>query len=371
MRMERTNTSPVAQWWRTMDRVTLLTVAIIAAIGLVLVMAASPAVASHLGRQPFHFVKAQVVFLTAGAAIIVCFSTMPVVVIRRIAVLGFVASVILLVAVLVFGAERNGAKRWLSIAGFALQPSEFARPLFAVVTAWVLARRNMVEGYPGFRIALALYALMVALLVLQPNFSMVIAVSLVWGAQMFLAGLPLVWAFGILGVGVAGSVAAYMIFPHVAHRINTFLDPASGDNYQVAKAREAIIHGGFTGVGPGQGVVKQHVPDAHTDFIFAVAGEELGTLVCMGMAALFACVVLRGFYRVSRESNLFIVYAASGLLIQFGMQALVNMGVALSLLPNTGMTLPFVSYGGSSTLAISMAMGMILAFTRKRYGEAG
>lgn len=358
----------LSHWWWTIDRYILASIAVIAALGVMLIMAASPNIAERMNYSSFHFVSRQLFFLALASIIIFTFSVMPIVFLRRIAAIGFAVSVIMLVAVLFVGDEVKGATRWLNLGGFKLQPSEFTKPFFIVTTAWILARRNMEEGFPGFKIAIAMYSLVVGLIILEPNFGMTVIISLVFAAQMFLAGLPMVWVFAAVVTGIAGVLSAYMFFPHVAQRINTFLDPSSGDNYQVDKSLQAFVNGGFFGRGPGEGVIKGNVPDAHTDFIFAVAGEELGLIVCILMVLIFAFVVIRGFYRVAKESNLFLIYAASGLLIQFGLQAIVNMGVTLSLLPNTGITLPFVSYGGSSTIAISISMGMILAFTRRRYG---
>ncbi len=369
MKPTRANNSLFYQWWWTVDRYTLLAVATITAIGVVLVMAASPMVAGKIGLQSFHFVNRHVVFLILGAGCIFVFSMMPLVWIRRIAVISLVGCLALMVLVLLMDGSAKGAKRWIMLAGFSLQPSEFLKPFFAVVTAWFLARRNMEDDFPGYRLALGSYLLVVLLLILQPDFGMTVAVSVMWGAQMFLSGLPVLWIMAISVLGIGGAVGAYFLLPHVAHRINTFLNPATGDNYQTEKSLEAFINGGLLGRGPGEGVVKSSIPDAHTDFIFAVAGEEFGQIVCLIIIMLFAFVVVKGFMNVFRENDLFVFYATAGLLTMFGFQAMVNMGVALNLLPNTGMTLPFVSYGGSSTIATSITMGMILAFTRKRFGN--
>lgn len=371
IRLDRSNTSLHGQWWWTIDRYLLLAVIAIMIIGIVLVMAASPAIAEHKGLHSFHFVYRQMVFLTAGAAAMVMFSHFPVGLVRRISALGFAVCVVLLLYVAFFGQEIKGAKSWIHLPGFALQPSEFMKPFFIVMTAWALSRRSIKEGFPGFPVAIGLYAVVAGLLMLQPDFGMTMLVSLVWGGQLFMAGLPLIFVGIIGGVSVGGIVAAYLMFPHVARRINSFFDPSTGDNYQVEKAQEAIMSGGPFGVGPGAGVIKGRVPDAHADFIFAVAGEEYGTILCILLVLLFAFVVIRGFSRVFREGNLFVMYAAAGLLLEFGLQALINIGVTLALIPNTGMTLPLVSYGGSATLASAIAMGMVLSLTRKRYGESG
>lgn len=353
-------------WWRSVDRYSVVAIAIIAAFGAVMVMAASPAIAERIGLEPFHFVKRHFIYLTGACFIMVIVSALPVVFIRRMAVLGVALCVVLMMAVLFVGAETKGAKRWIDIMGFTLQPSEFLKPCFAVLVGWLLARRYANPEFPGFTLCFALQGLVVLLLVLQPDIGMTMAITAVWGAQLFIGGFPL-WAIGGLAMTtIGGLVVAYMTLPHVARRINTFLDPSSGDNFQVNKSLEAFMNGGFFGQGPGEGRVKHIIPDAHTDFIFAVAGEELGSIAAIILVLLFAFVVVRGFYLLLREQDIFLIYAASGILVQFGFQAVVNMGVSLSLLPNKGMTLPFVSYGGSSMLAIALGMGMLLAFTRKK-----
>jgi cell division protein FtsW len=238
-----------------------------------------------------------------------------------------------------------------------------------VVLAWVLALMHTKGNFPGFRIATGIYAFAALLLLIQPDVGMTVLYTVIWAALMFMAGLPIIWVVGTGGAGVVLLVSAYFFFPHVAQRINSFLDPSSGDNYQINKSLEAFAHGGLFGQGPGEGEVKAHLPDSHTDFIFAVAGEELGILACILIVAVFALVLVRGFRRALQESDLFVAYATAGLLVQFGFQALVNMGVAVSLLPNTGMTLPFISYGGSSMISVAITMGMVLALTRRRFGN--
>ncbi len=369
LNFDRTNKSILGNWWWTVDRYTLSAVGLLTAIGIILVMAASPVIAQKLGLSPMHFVIRQLIFLFAGAICIISFSLMNPVVIRRVALLGFVGSIIFLLLVHFIGADIKGAKRWIFVAGFSLQPSEFVKPFFAVVTAWILAQKNMIEGYPGYRISLILYMLVISLLIIQPDFGMTLSVSAVWFCQLFISGIPIIWIVGVAILGIGGLISGYMLLPHVKNRIDLFFDPSTGDNFQVVKSREAFTNGGFFGQGPGEGLVKNIIPDSHTDFIFAVAGEELGTIICLFIVLLFCFIIVRGFYKISKENNLFVVYATAGLLIQFGIQAIVNMGVTLGLLPNTGMTLPFISYGGSSTLAISISIGMILSFTRRRYGE--
>jgi cell division protein FtsW len=246
-----------------------------------------------------------------------------------------------------------------------LQPSEFVKPCLAVTVAWTLALQKRGQA-AGNLVAVLLYVLVAALLMLQPDMGMTIVVTAVWAAQLFMAGLPIVWVGALGGLSALGGTAAYMFIPHVASRIDRFRDPSSGDSYQIDAAMDAFANGGLFGRGPGEGIVKRIIPDAHTDFIFAVAGEEFGLLVCLSLVALFAFVTLRGFSRLLGEQSLFVLLAGSGLLIQFGLQAVINLGVNLHLMPTKGMTLPFISYGGSSMLALALAVGMALALTRTR-----
>jgi len=362
----RTDTSLVGRWWWTVDRWTLLAVALLIAIGTLLTLAASPAVAEKLKLDPQHFVLRQVVFLPLAMAVIFIVSFMSPRGVRRISVIGLAISLILVGLTLFMGEEIKGATRWLQLAGLSIQPSEFVKPCFAVTAAWMLAEQRRREGVPGGLICCALFAVVVSLLVSQPDFGMTAVVSAVWFGQCFIAGLPMLWV-GILAVlGLAGAVVAYATSAHVASRIDLFLNPASGDSYQIDRAMDAFGQGGLLGRGPGEGMVKRVLPDAHTDFIFSVAGEEFGLIACLIIVGLFGFVTMRGFARLLREENLFVLLAAAGLLTQFGLQALINIGVNVNLLPTKGMTLPFISYGGSSMLALALAMGMVLALTRRR-----
>jgi len=274
----------------------------------------------------------------------------------------------LLLLLPLIGFENKGSIRWLRFGGLSIQPSEFMKPCFAVVLAWIFSRRLSQPDFPSYRIAIAAYAVVAFLLIIQPDFGMTVTMTGMFGVQLFLAGISFIWVIGMVVMGIGGVIAAYFALPHVASRIDRFLDPSSGDNYQVAKSLEAFKGGGWFGRGPGEGVVKQHIPDSHTDFIFAVAGEEFGLLFCMVIVLLFAVIVVRGFLRMGQEADSFRMIAVAGLLAEFGIQSIVNMGVAVSLLPAKGMTLPFLSYGGSSLIAMAGGMGMMLALTRKRYG---
>ncbi|HZT52288.1 MAG TPA: putative lipid II flippase FtsW, partial [Stellaceae bacterium] len=359
------------QWWWTVDRWTLAAIVVLIAFGSLMVMAASPAVAVRIGADSLHFVKRYFAVLPVALAVMFAVSLQSPRGIRRLAVVGFVISLVLLAATFFVGVEIKGARRWIEVPGLSLQPSEFIKPTFAVVAAWLFAQHRLNPRFPGHYMAIALYALVTAMLVKQPDLGMAAVVSAVWFAQFFLAGLRLYWvATGVLA-GAAGLVGAYFTLPHVASRIDRFLDPASGDSYQVDRSMEAFGNGGLWGRGPGEGTVKEYLPDAHADFVFAVAGEELGVVVCLVIVAVFAFIVLRGFSRLLQEGNLFVVLAATGLLVQFGLQAIINMASTLHLMPTKGMTLPFISYGGSSMLALGLGMGMALALTRRRYGGGG
>ncbi len=367
----RTDTSLISRWWWTIDRWTLAAFAALVAIGAVLTMTASPAVAERLGLDQFHFARRQFLFLQLGLIVMLATSLLAPRGIRRVSIIVFLASVALMVATLIFGQEIKGATRWLQLGSFSFQASEFVKPSFAIIAAWMFAERRLDERSPGYMVATGLFVGVVALLVMQPDVGMIIVVAAVWSVQFFLAGLPLILVVMIAFLFLSGVIGAYFIFDHVQLRIDRFLDPASGDNYQVSRGLEAFRNGGLFGRGPGEGHVKEVLPDAHADFIFAVAGEEFGLVLCLVLVGLFAFVVLRGFARVIKDKDLFVLLAVSGLLVQFGLQAIINMASATNLMPPKGMTLPFISYGGSSALALAYAMGMVLALTRERPHEGG
>lgn len=361
----RTDNSVLSRWWWTVDRWMLALFLALAAVGIWLTLTASPAVAERLGLDAMHFVKRQSVFLGLGLVTVLTVSMMSTTLVRRMAVLGLPAMLLLMVATLVIGPEIKGATRWLQIGSFTLQPSEFMKPFFIVSTAWVLSSHFSDERIPAMQVSFALYLLVVGLLVLQPDFGQTILISTVWMAQMALAGLPMMWMILAGVVGVLGLGLGYALLPHVASRVDRFINPASGDTYQMDKAMEAFEAGGMLGKGPGEGAVKLHLPDAHTDYIFAVVGEEFGAIACVMLLILFAGIVVRGLAHLLDEENPFRLLAAAGLIMQFGLQTLINVGVNLAILPSKGMTLPFISYGGSSMLALAIGMGMMLALTRR------
>ena len=364
--VRRTDTSILGRWWWTVDRWSLLAVALLIALGGVLTLAASPAAADRLGLESFHFVKRQLVFAIATLALLGFASLLSPLGVRRLGLLGFPVMLVALGATAFAGIEVNGARRWLEVAGLAIQPSELLKPLLAVVVALLLAARARAPTRSALATAAIPLALVLALLFLQPDVGTAVLVATVWLTQVFVAGLPLAWVVALGVLGAAGAIVAYLVLPHVASRIDRFLDPSTGDSFQIDTAREAFQHGGLLGRGPGEGVLKSVLPDAHTDFIFAVAGEEFGLAVGLILLALFAFVVLRCLTRTLQMSNRFLMLAATGLIAQFGLQAVINVGVNLDLMPTKGMTLPFISYGGSSMLGMGLAIGMLLALTRER-----
>ncbi len=371
MQFARNDRSVLGAWWWTVDRWLLAAVILLAILGLLLTATASPPVAEKIGAPPMHFVRKQAIFLAPALFIILTVSLAPPRLIRRLALVVFCGAVVLMALTLMVGSEIKGAQRWISVAGFTLQPSEFVKPAFAVLAGWILAARRMGEEVPGYALSFLLFALIIGLLALQPDIGQAGVVMAVWFTQLFIAGLPMAVVIFLILAGLGAAAGAYYAFPHVASRIDRFFDPQSGDTYQIDRSMSAFQSGGVMGRGPGEGVVKHDLPDGHADFIFAVAGEEFGLIACLLIVAVFAFITIRGFARLIQDSDMFVVLASAGLLVQFAMQALINMGSALSLIPTKGMTLPFISYGGSSLMALALGVGMLLALTRRRPGVAG
>jgi cell division protein FtsW len=365
----RADTSILGQWWWTVDRWSLAAIAALMAFGALLAAASSPAVAERIGFDEFYFIKRHFMLLPVAIATILAASAMTPTQVRRMAIIAFLGCLALLAATLLFGTEIKGARRWLSIAGFSLQATEFVKPMFAVVAAWLFSEAAHDPRFPGRLICTGLFAAVIALVIAQPDLGQAVVITSVWMAQFFLAGLPMWLVAGLVVLGVSGLIGSYFTLSHVASRIDRFIDPKSGDTYQIERSIEAFSSGGLFGRGPGEGQVKQVLPDAHADFVFAVAGEELGLFVALFIVTLFAFIVLRGMTRAMSNQNLFILLAVAGLLVQFGVQALINMGSSLQLIPTKGMTLPFISYGGSSLLGVALGLGMTLALTRRRLGS--
>ncbi len=361
----RADKSLFAEWWRTVDRPLLAAILFLMLCGLLMSFAASPPVAERIGVDGYHFIKRHAVFLGPALVLLIGTSLLTPRQVRRAALLLFAISIALMLATLFFGTEVKGSRRWLSMAGFTIQPSEFVKPAFVVITAWLFAENTRRPDIPGNLFSIILFAIVAALLIAQPDFGQTMLIAAVWGALFFMAGMSWIWIGGLAVLGFTGMFMAYWMFPHVAGRINRFIS-GEGDNYQVDTGIDAIQNGGWLGQGPGEGTVKNILPDAHTDFSFAVAAEEFGIIACMLLAGVFAYVVLRGLYRSLAEKDSYVRMAAGGLVVLFGFQALINIGVNLKLLPAKGMTLPFISYGGSSLLAMAISMGFVLALTRIR-----
>ncbi len=366
MALSRSDDSVLGRWWWTVDRWTLLAVGTLIGFGYVMMLAASPAVAERLHQSRDVFILKQVVFLALAGLLVVGVSLLSPRGVWRLALFGCVAAVALTAATLVMGVEIKGARRWISVPGMTVQPSEFLKPCFAVVAAWLLSEGQRVRRFPGMFLAGGVFVMIALLLKSQPDMGMLAVIAAVFFTQLFIGGLNLMLVGVAAGGLVGASAAAYTFFPHVRSRITRFMDPASGDSYQVNTALEAFGNGGLLGRGPGEGRVKDVLPDAHADFVFAVVGEEFGMVICLVLLCLFGFIVLRGLLRLLAEQDLFIVLASCGLVTSFGLQAFVNMASSLHLIPTKGMTLPFVSYGGSSVLAVALSIGMLLALTRLR-----
>ena len=362
----RSHYSPLASWWRTVDRLMLAALLAVMLAGIVLSLAASPPVAARLGLDPFYFVNRHVMYLIPAIAVMLGTSLLPPRQIRRVALVLFVISFAMVVSTLYFGAEIKGARRWIIILGVNIQPSEFLKPAFVILIAWLFAESSRTHDVPANALALGLLFGTIAILVLQPDFGQTMLIALVWGALFYIAGMRLVWVIGLAGAAGAGLIAAFFTVPHVAQRINRFLDPASGDTFNIDIATESFIRGGWFGRGPGEGTIKRVLPEGHTDFVFAVAAEEFGVVLCLILAALFAFIVIRALAKAMASDDPFIRFATVGLAMLFGLQSAINMAVNLHLMPAKGMTLPFISYGGSSLISLAYGMGMLVALTRER-----
>ncbi|HLL27111.1 MAG TPA: putative peptidoglycan glycosyltransferase FtsW [Xanthobacteraceae bacterium] len=355
-----------SEWWWTVDRLMIGAVLALILIGIVLLLAASPPVAIRLGLDPFYFVHRQALFLLPALLVLFATSLLSPRQVRRVALIVFILSLALVAATLVIGPEIKGARRWLNIFGVSLQPSEFLKPAFVVLAAWAFSESGRRPEMPATFSAFVLLLLPMLLLVQQPDFGQTVLLVLIWGALFFLAGLRWIWTIGLGSTAAIGVFAAYHLIPHVASRFQRFLNRGSGDTFQMDTSLESFMRGGWFGRGPGEGTVKRILPDGHTDFIFAVAAEEFGLILCLILLGLFAFIVLRSLAHALREEDAFARLAIAGLALLFGLQSAIAMAVSLYLIPAKGMTLPFVSYGGSSLISLAFGIGMLIALTRKR-----
>lgn len=365
----RDRKTPIAEWWWTIDKQLLAALALLLMVGIVLSFAASPPVAERIGLDAWHFVIRHAMFSAIALVVLVATSMLPHRLARVSAIAVLIVSIILLWLTLRFGVEVKGAKRWVSAFGQTIQPSEFVKPAFAVIGAWLFSESMKQQGMPARSLATLIMLVIVGGLLLQPDIGQTALVLATWAALLFLSGISWFVIFG-LGIAAVGLLfGAYALFPHFAKRIDTFINPEGGNTYQVDKALSSLLEGGWFGRGPGESLAKKVIPDAHADYVFSAAAGEFGILFCLCLVALIAFIVIRAMMLAQQQPSLFARLAASTIAIQFGLQCSINLAVNLSLIPPKGMTLPFVSYGGTSMIAIAFGMGLMLALTRKRPEE--
>lgn len=363
--MSRIEPSVLGDWWKSIDSYTFSLVFLLSVSGLVFLMAGSPTVAFRLNLSTFHFVRNQIIYMLPAFSAIFIISFFPLRWVRRLALIVYIGSFALILLTFHFDA-RNGAHRWVDIAGTSIQPSEFIKPAFVILVSWALAERERHRDMPANTIAFLLLPVTIIPLILQPDIGQTALILVVWCSLFFVAGLAWIKVAVLICSGFFMAIAAYLLMPHFQSRIDRFLNADSGDNFQVETALKCFTEGDWLGVGLGEGAVKRYLPDGHTDFIFAVIGEEFGIIICLVVLCIFACIVLRGLYLARQNSNIFCRYGITGLITLFGLQASFNMMVNVNLAPAKGMTLPFISYGGSSLLSLGLTVGFILALTRRR-----
>jgi cell division protein FtsW len=366
MLISRSDRGALARWWFTVDKLLLTSILLLMALGVIINLAASPPVADRLGLDPFHFFERQLAYMLPAALVLIFTSFLDERRARWMSLAVLLAGIVLMGAAVIIGPEVKGAHRWIDIGPINLQPSEFVKPAFVVIAAWLLAEKARLPDMPGFLMASTLFMLIVSLLVIQPDFGQAALIGLVFAVMLLTYGIAWIMVLGLGILGASGIAFAYSAFPHVASRIDRFFSPDKGDTFQIDTATQAFNNGGLFGTGPGGGTAKQILPDAHSDFIFSVLGEEFGFFAGMALLSLFVFIVMRVLFRALEERVSFNALALTGLVSIFGLQAVINMAVNLSLMPAKGMTLPFISYGGSSLLSMAYAMGLVLVFGRRR-----
>lgn len=360
------NRNFLSNWYWTVDKTLLISITILTILGIFLSFSASPAVATRIGFGSYHFIKRHLFFVPIAYFIMIAISMQRLKTIRRLALLGYIMAIGLTLLTLFFGEANKGASRWLMVMGFSLQPSEFVKPFFIVTAAWLFDGQKQNHEFPGNYISTGLFIITAALILRQPDIGMTLVVTVIWVFQFFLSGLSIWLVVSLVFLGAGGLVAVYFLFPHFQVRLHQFLASGSGEvSFQVKKSLEAFQSGNLFGRGPGEGIVRSSIPDAHTDFIYAVAAEEYGVFLCLIIVAIYAVIVIRSMIISCKDNNLFIILSASGLAASLGLQSVINMASTLHLMPTKGMTLPFISYGGSSIIATAIGMGMLLAITRK------
>ncbi|WP_411286310.1 putative peptidoglycan glycosyltransferase FtsW [Phenylobacterium sp.] len=365
----RSDRSAIGVWWWTVDRWMLGVIAMLIFTGVLMSFAASPAAATRMNLgDPFHFAVRQCVFAGASAFILITMSMLEVKGVRRAAFFIWLAAIAIMIALPFIGHSAKGATRWLQFGGFTFQPSEYMKPALIILVAWMFAEGQKGKGVPGVSIAFALYLVSVGLLLIQPDVGQTVLITVAFGAAFWMAGVPISWVMGLGTAAIAGLGSTYFLFDHVQSRVDRFFSPDKADTHQVDAAAVAQAAGGLFGRGPGEGVMKRHVPDLHTDFAASVGAEEFGLVFLLVVISLFAFVVIRGLQRAMKLSDPFEQVAAAGLFVLVGQQAIINLAVNLNMIPTKGMTLPFISYGGSSMLAMGLTLGLALALTRRRPG---
>ncbi|MDR0555757.1 MAG: putative lipid II flippase FtsW [Holosporaceae bacterium] len=362
--ISRASDSVWGKWWWSVDKAIFFAFLTLIAVGILLAGAATPMVADRLKIEKFYFLKRHLLYIIPSLSIFFLVSLQSNSNIKKLSLTLFAVSVFLMALTPILGSEIKGARRWISFFGFSLQPSEFMRPSLVIITAWIFAEQQKHPEFHGVFLATFPLLLAVFLLICQPDIGMVVVTLMAWFSQLFINGLPLIFVAAIAAIGMGCLLLAYLFFPHVTARIDRFLDPSVGDQYQITRSLEAFSNGNFFGVGPGEGVVKKYIPDAHSDFVFAVLGEECGFIVCAMIVIIIAFIVVYGLIKAIKSNNLFILLSSAGLLVQFGIQAFINIASSLHIIPTKGISLPFMSYGGSSMIASGITMGMIFALRR-------
>ena len=366
----RNDQSAIAKWFWTIDRGLLAAALSLVGLGVALSFASSPAaiLADESISDPFHYSWRMIVWAAGGTVAMLLASLLSPRGVRRIALLALLGAIVVMAALPFIGNEVKGAARWVNLGPFSLQPSEFAKPGLIVFAAWMFSEAQKAQGVPGVSIAFGTWALTVGLLLIQPDIGQTLLITTTFMAVFFMAGVPLKWVAALAAAGAGGVVGLYFAFSHMRDRLSRFFSPETADTHQIDRASEAIRAGGLVGRGVGEGVMKRHVPDLHTDFIYSVGAEEFGLILSLVMIALYAFIVVRGMRRAMKLTDPFEQTAAAGLFMLIGLQACINIAVNLNLIPTKGMTLPFISYGGSSMLAMGLTMGLALALTRRRPG---
>ncbi len=351
----------IHSWWWSIDSIVFILALCLMFTSLLLVGSAGPAVSARIGAGKFHFFQRQTLFIIIALFLVFWISQLSREAVKKFSIFLFFIIFCILIALPYVGVEIKGARRWINILGFAFQPSEFLKPFYAVTVASVLSK----DYKERFAVCIIIHLVVTTLLMLQPDFGATVTISAVTGIQLFVSGIPALWIIYIFAFSVTICLIGYCFMPHVASRIDKFLNPEQFDNYQVIKSLESFSSGGLLGRGPGEGVIKYSLPDAHTDFIFAVAAEEFGIIFCIIILMLFGTIFIRGILVSIKTNNSFSVYSTVGLLSYFMLQSIFNSGVSMNLLPTKGMTLPLISYGGSSVIAFSIAIGIYLSITKK------